>query len=171
MEKRVAEVEAVKNEGRKMFAALRALNIRPGNELSIVETDGRVVHSLNSQIDILTSHFKSQFAPDGVDSLTQHQGTLQHPISQMEIVTAAAKLQNHPDSVPNKLLKYACTSETTSQWVADLNAAVEGSIQISALGTGTLVALQKPNKPRGPLTSLRPVVLLNGIRKILSLIL
>ena len=175
LEKWVAEVEAVKNEGRKMFAALRALNIRPANELSIVETDGRVVHSLNSQIDILTSHFKSQFAPDGVDSLTQHQGTLQHPISQMEVVTAAAKLQNHracgPDSVPNELLKYACTSETTSQWVADLNAAVEGSIQISALGTGTLVALQKPNKPRGPLTSLRPVVLLNGIRKILSLIL
>ena len=176
LEKRVAEVEALKNEGRKMFAALRALNIRPANELSIVDMDGRVVHSLNSQIDILTSHFKSQFAPDGVDNLTQHQGTLQYPISQMEVVTAAAKLQNRracgPDSVPNELLKYACTSETTSQWIADLlNAAVEGSIQLSALGTGTLVALQKPNKPRGPLTSLRPVVLLNGIRKILSLIL
>ena len=27
LEKRIAEVEAVKNEGRKMFAALRALNI------------------------------------------------------------------------------------------------------------------------------------------------
>ena len=135
LEKRVAEVEAVKNEGRKMFAALRALNIRPANELSIVETDGRVVHSLNSQIDILTSHFKSQFAPDGVDNLTQHLDTLQHPISQMEVITAAAKLQNHqacgPDSVSNKLLKYACTGETTNQWVADLlNAAVEGSIQL-----------------------------------------
>ena len=123
----------MKNEGRKMFAALRALNIRPANELSIVDMDGRVVHSLNSQIDILTSHFKSQFAPDGVDNLTQHQGTLQYPISQMEVVTAAAKLQNRracgPDSVPNELLKYACTSETTSQWIADLlNAAVEGSI-------------------------------------------
>ena len=44
----------MKNEGRKMFAALRALNIRPANELSIVDMDGRVVHSLNSQIDILT---------------------------------------------------------------------------------------------------------------------
>ena len=110
LEKRVAEVEAVKNEGRKMFATLRALNIRSANELSIVDTDGRVVH----------------------------------------------------------------TSETTShdQWVADLlNAAVEGSIQLSALGTGTLVALQKPNKPRGPLTSLRTVVLLNGVHKVLSLIL
>ena len=27
LERRIAEVEAVKNEGRKMFAALRALNI------------------------------------------------------------------------------------------------------------------------------------------------
>ena len=54
---------------------------------------------------------------------------------------------------------------------SSINAAVEGSIQLSALGTGTLVALQKPNKPRGPLISLRLVVLLNGIRNILSLIL
>ncbi len=101
-----------------MFAALRALNIRPVNELTIVETDGRIVHSLNSQIDILTSDFKSKFALDGVGNLTQHQGTLQHPISQMEVATAAAKLQNHracgPDSVPNELLKYACTSDYIS---------------------------------------------------------
>ena len=103
LEKRVTEVEAVKNEGRKMSGALRALNIRLANDLSIVDTDSRVVHSLNSQVDILTSHFKSQFAPDGVDNLTQHLDTLQHPISQMEVITAAAKLQNHqacgPDSV------------------------------------------------------------------------
>ena len=59
----------------------------------------------------------------------------------------------------------------TAQWIADLlNAAVEGSIQLSDLGEGTLVALQKPNKPQGQMTSLRPVVLLNGIRQILSLI-
>ena len=60
LEKRVAEVEAVKNEGRKMFAALRALNIRPANDLRIVDIDGRAVHSLNSQVNILTSHIKGQ---------------------------------------------------------------------------------------------------------------
>ena len=32
MEKAIAEVEPVKNEGRKMIAALRVLNIRPPNE-------------------------------------------------------------------------------------------------------------------------------------------
>ena len=58
MEKRIAEVEAVKNERRKMFAALRALNIRLPNELTIPEVGGKVVHKLKSQIDMLTFHFK-----------------------------------------------------------------------------------------------------------------
>ena len=40
---------------------------------------------------------------------------------------------------------------TTSQWVAELlNAAVEGSIQLSALGTGTLVALHTASKVEFP---------------------
>ena len=52
-----------------------------------------------------------------------------------------------------------------------LNTAVEGSIQVCDLGAGTLTTLQKPNKPQGPMTNLRPIVLLNGLRKILSLIL
>ena len=102
LEKRVAEIEAVMSEG-KMFAALKALNIRSANELSIVDTDGRVLHNVNSQIDILTSHFKGQFTPDGVDNLTHYQGILQHPISQMEIVAAAAKLQNHRDCGPDSV--------------------------------------------------------------------
>ena len=54
----------------------------------------------------------------------------------MDILTAAAKLKNSracgPDSVHNKLLKYACTNETTAQWVADILNAAEGSIQLSA---------------------------------------
>lgn len=50
--------------------------------------------------------------------------------------------------------------EMTTQWIADLlNAAVDGSIQLSDLGAGTLVALHKPNKLQGPTKSLRPVML------------
>ena len=44
-------------------------------------------------------------------------------------------------------------------------------IHLNDIGAGTLIPLQKPGKPRGPLSNLRPVVLLNGIRKVLSLIL
>ena len=40
----------------------------------------------------------------------------------------------------------------------------------SVVGPGVLIPLAKPNKPRGPLTSLRPIVLLNTIRKVFSLV-
>ena len=114
MEKRIAEEEAVKNEGKKMYTALRALNIRPPKELTIPEVGGKVVHKLKSQIDMLTFHFKCLFVPDGVGNLTQHHATLWHPISAMVVKTAAAKVKNRhtcsPDIVPNIMLKYACTS-------------------------------------------------------------
>jgi len=114
LEKRIAEEEAVKNEGKKMYTALRALNIRPPKELTIPEVGGKVVHKLKSQIDMLTFHFKCLFVPDGVGNLTQHHATLWHPISAMVVKTAAAKVKNRhtcsPDIVPNIMLKYACTS-------------------------------------------------------------
>ena len=101
-----------------MIAALRALNIRPPNELTILDVEGKVVHRLKSQIHILTFHFKCLFAPDGVGNLTQHHATLQHPMSAMEVRTAAAKLKNRctcgPDLVPNELLKYAYKPENIS---------------------------------------------------------
>ena len=118
MEKSIAEVEAVKNEGRNMFAALRALSIRPINdELTILDIEGNVVHRFKSQIDMLTFHFQCLFAPNGVSNLTQHHAT-QHPISAMEVQTAAAKRNNRhtcgPDLVPNELLKYAYKPDNIS---------------------------------------------------------
>ena len=104
-----------------MFAALTALNIRPPNELTILDVEGKVVHKLKSQIDILTFHFQCLFAPDGIGNLTQHHATLQHPISAMKVRTAAAKLKNicsgctfGPDLVSNELLKYAYKPEIIS---------------------------------------------------------
>ena len=41
---------------------------------------------------------------------------------------------------------------------------------IEQIGEGILAPLQKPNKEKGPITNLRPMILLNGTRKILSLI-
>ena len=112
LEKKVAEVEGVKNEGRKMFAALRVLSIRPANVLNIVNKKGRTVHDLNTQVNLLKSHFESQFALAKMTSLIQHQRTLHYPISHEAVQTAAAKLKNHracgPDLIPNELLKYAC---------------------------------------------------------------
>ena len=74
--------------------------------------------------------------------------------------------------MPNELLKYVCAHSETAQWIANLlNVAVDGKIHLNDIGAGTLIPFQKPGKPQGPLSNLRSVVLLNGIRKLLSLIL
>ena len=118
LEKAIAEVEPVKNEGRKMIAALRPLNNRPPNEWTIVDAEGKVVYRLKSQLDMLAFHFKCLFAPDSIGNLTQHQATLQHPMSAMEVQTAAVKLKIKctcgPDLVPNEPLKYAYKPDNIS---------------------------------------------------------
>ena len=52
-----------------------------------------------------------------------------------------------------------------------INTAVREHLDISeVVGVGLLVSQAKPSKPKGPKTSLRPVTLLNTIRKALSLV-
>ena len=51
-----------------------------------------------------------------------------------------------------------------------INMMFEQHTVLESLGRGTLIALQKPRKPLGPLSSLRPIVLLNCTRKVISLV-
>ena len=75
-----------------------------------------------------------------------------------------------PDSIPSELLKYS-PDELASAVASVINSAVARGDNLSAIiGAGILVPLPKPNKAKGPVTSLRPKVLLNSIRKALSLI-
>ena len=68
----------------------------------------------------------------------------------------------------NKLLKYAPAE--LSRFIADMfNEVFEKHLPLE-VGTGVLIALQKPSKHLGHLNSLRPIVLLTTLRKTLSLI-
>ncbi|KAK2142347.1 hypothetical protein NP493_4925g00004 [Ridgeia piscesae] len=65
-------------------------------------------------------------------------------------------------------LKYAPAE--LSRLIADTFNDVFEKHQPLNIGTGVLIALQKPGKPIGPLKNLRPIVLLTILRKTLSLI-
>ena len=72
------------------------------------------------------------------------------------------------DSMPGELLKYA--ADTLAQPIADIfNQALEAQQPLS-IGHGILILLQKPGKPKGPLSSLRPIVLLTALRKTILLL-
>ena len=67
-------------------------------------------------------------------------------------------------SVPN------CWSMPPVLLLLCINMMFEQHTVLESLGRGTLIALQKPRKPLGPLSSLRPIVLLNCTRKVISLV-
>ena len=72
------------------------------------------------------------------------------------------------DDIPAEFLK--CSAELLSHTIANIfNDALQHH-ELLDIGKGVLILVQKPGKPTGPLTSLRPIVLLSVLRKTLSLI-
>ena len=95
-----------------------------------------------------------------------------NPISSFEVEQAAKKLRNGkavgPDGIPNEFLKHS-PPIFYSTFAQLTNQSFERHEHVPSFTEGFLTPLQKPGKPRGPLKSLRPLCLLNGTRKILSL--
>ncbi|XP_078682194.1 uncharacterized protein LOC144916745 [Branchiostoma floridae x Branchiostoma belcheri] len=159
----------------KMFRAARALRVGTSTpSLLVHNTEGHFIATDKGKADAIREWFLHQFTdPDG-EKLDPFQGDpspLEVPISEDEVKRAIASLRNGrsagPDGVSNELFKYG--SDITSPVLTSiLNYAFEHRHPIEAIGEGTLIALPKPKKPPGPPANLRPITLLNSIRKILS---
>ena len=100
------------------------------------------------------------------------QQSLNDPISFNEVKLAISKLNNNKakgeDEIPSEMIKYS-GEKLIKEVSRILNLIVENKIQEDKfIGSGILVTVQKQGKPKEQLTSLRPITLLNSIRKILS---
>uniref|UniRef100_A0AAV1T1B3 Uncharacterized protein n=1 Tax=Peronospora matthiolae TaxID=2874970 RepID=A0AAV1T1B3_9STRA len=100
------------------------------------------------------------------------QRPLKNLITAFELERAFRRLRTGratgPDTTPAELLKYG--SELLAQPLADIiNHGLTTGDNIH-LGDGILPGLPKPNKPAGKCASLRPIILLNSIRKAISLV-
>ena len=123
----------------------------------------------------MPEHFSSQFSDPSVDGLNAFPETLSrltHRITPAEINQAIGKLNNGRasghDDIPAELFK--CSADLLAQPIANIfNDALEHHEPLG-LGKGVLILIQKPGKPKGPLTSVRRIVLLTTLRKTLSLI-
>ena len=159
-----------------MFEAVRTLtSSKPCQTVVIHNSDGHVIASDGDKADAIKDYFEQQFTRNE-PPLNPFDGPprpLNTPITSDEVLSALSKLKNNracgPDNLPNELLKYA--GESFATMFADIiNECFETNTYIKAIGESILTPLQKPGKPKGPPKSLRPLNLLNGIRKILSVI-
>ena len=166
---------SITDDCRKMFRAARALRITsPKPPLAMHNSEGHFTVTDQGKADVIQEWFKEQFTDPDDEPLHPFTGDprpLQSPVKDAEVKKALKSLNNGhasgPDNIISELLKYA--SDVISKPITHIiNSVFEKHLPIKAVGQGTLIPLPKSRKPPGPPTNLRPIVLLNSIRKILS---
>ena len=164
------------DDTKRMFEATRALALSKESEpISVFDSDEHLVANDEDKASIIREWFQQHYTSSELplEPFTGPPRPLSTPISPTEVQYAASKLKNGkavgPDQIPNELLKYAPTP-FFDQYASLINRSFELHEHVPSFTEGFLTPLQKPGKPKGPLKSLRPLCLLNGSRKLLSLI-
>ena len=166
------------HDGAQMFRSVQEMTRKPASKLRIQDDSGRVICNaaeLNERRERVTHHFGQQFSDPRVMELpafTAVPSPLTMPITPVEVQRAISKLNSGGacghDDLPADLLK--STADLIAPEIAAIfNDALEHHESLD-IGKGVLILLQKPGKPVGPLTSVRPIVLLSALRKTLSLV-
>ena len=163
------------DDARKMFEASRSLaGIKKSGNIVVNDNNNNPIGTDLGKANTAKDFFKKQLT-EGVDAglqpFTCDPKPLDIPITQVEVAFAASKLKSNrasgPDNLQNELLKYAHPI-TFEKYAEAINESFSENKYISSIGQGIVTPLQKPGKPKGPLTSLRPLTLLNGSRKMLT---
>ena len=121
---------------------------------------------------IVENHFKNHFQKENIPKFLPHVGVprpLQKRVTANEIIDATKNMSNNKtaaNNTPIELVKYA-PQIVHEQIAVSINNIFEKHDDLE-LGKGELLPLPKPNKTKGPVTNLRPITLLQIIRKILS---
>ena len=95
-----------------------------------------------------------------------------NPFTTDEVKSAVKTLKNNKspgkDGITAELIKHS--PDTLHQRIADIyNTIAETGEHPDEITNGILHALQKPGKPKGPPSNLRPIILLTILRKILAI--
>ena len=136
---------------------------------------GKLESNPNDILDIVSSNFRSKFEDETAEEITPFEGEpkpLKNPITPEEVRKSLNSLSNNKatgeDQIHAELLKYG--TPLLDQTIADIFNATFSKHENLDINTGVLIAIQKPGKKKGPPNNLRPITLLNSLRKALSII-
>ena len=157
----------------KTFKAISELSRKPSENPYVHDEKGRNITQPNEIYKVVRKHFSNHFNDENQPSLEQFSippTSLIKPIAVVEVIKGAKKLNNNRaagyDRITAELIKYA-PKEAHVKITSILNRCFTHNEPIQ-VAKGLLVALPKPRKPKGPQKTLRPIILLPIIRKILS---
>ena len=174
IDRQVEEIEKA-GEGSKMFKAVGKLFREKYENPKVEDEEGKLATDPNKILELTTEFFKEKFNKEEAQVIEPYRGEkrpLNKPITKEEVQKSFKKLNNGratgEDGIQGELLKYG--PENLSEHTASVfNSAFE-THQPLDINNGNMRTLPKPGKPKGPRKNLRPVTLLNTVRKSLSLI-
>ena len=171
LDKQVEEIEKFKDNA-KMFEAIKNIRRKPLDNPYVLDEKGRKVTNNQEIHSILYKHFKEKFYKDEEEEIQPFEGPereLNVPITQTEVKTSVQKLNNRraagKDEITAELIKYG--PDILINMIGKVLNIVFEKHQEIEVGFGLIAAIPKP-KFAGLPKDLRPVTLLNIIRKILS---
>ena len=175
LDQKIEEFERL-HDGAKMFKSVRLLYRTQYRQPTIHDDQEGAIQDQETYGKHVSDFFSEQFQGDvkqGITAFTGEPRPLQYPITASEVEHAMNRLNNNrasgSDELPGELLKHG--SNVIAKPIADIvNRAITDQEVLSQIGHGIIILLPKPGKPVGAMTSLRPIVLLNTLRKTLSLI-
>ena len=172
-EELIREIENAKDDTR-MFAAVKAMHTKHHKVNYVHDDKGRCVSHPQQIQKIIEKHFEEHFNKSNVNLLekfTTPPKKLDKRITTEEVISAVKMMANNKapgkDNINIELIKYA--PKKLQKEISDiLNSIFENNINEIKLGTGILLPIPKRNKTQGPVKNLRPITLLEVLRKILS---
>ena len=166
------EVNEVKDDAR-MYKAVKKLNRKRYQNPFIHNKEGKAITQKQEIYKIIEEHFKNHFYKEGIDELEKFKEEpkkLKKEIKATDVQKAASRMANSKapgrDNINVELIKYG--PKSIHEEIADNINGIFENHDVIEMGAGILIPLQKPKKTKGPVKNLRPVTLLEVIRKILS---
>ena len=171
IEEVLREVEKTKDSG-KMFKAVKQLHRKKFENPFIHDENGKSITKKQEVYKIIESHFREHFCKEdtNLSRFVEEPRKLNKEITAKEVEDAVRKMSNNKapgkDNIPVELLKYA-PKIVYEEITKTLNSIFEDHESVD-IGYGILIPLPKPLKTKGPVKNLRPITLLEVIRKFLS---
>lgn len=173
-EREIEELANTKNDSIKMFKVLRKINRQKPKEKLFLRENSNIIQNENVINTKITEHFKDIFYNQNTEILTEIKPEkMKTPFSTDEIKNAVRKLKTNKspgsDEITAEELKN-CPEKIYNEIAKIFNKMAETGKYPEEIKLGILIPLQKPGKVKGTCSNLRPIILLNLIRKILSIV-
>ena len=169
----VAEIEKAKDDSQRMFKAVRTIYSTTGNKPLFIETGDGFTADPGQQVQVITEFFEDMFSKSDMNQIPDiPPAEMTKRFTKEEIQKAVNKLKNNKsagiDNLKAEQLKYG--PDNICEEIAEMfNDIAKTGKHPKEMKIGQLVPLQKPGKKRGPVSNLRPIILLSVLRKIMAI--